>query len=217
MKSHHSFFYFSLIFLVACGEGDNFSAGVSLGGSGTGPLQTGTTPTRPSDDADPEIDMIEQYIIWSNGQIATQCGDVKITMQLLHNQTKQPLNHGEASGVLLPTQTEPNNVSIQVITENLTERPVFEYFTECKSNIKLEDQFGNEYKNTQEFICPNDSLVRKYDPLQTRTYQYNFSVPFAEGQRKIIYKPDFSTEIQIPKEQRLNCNELIYEINIEKY
>ena len=67
------------------------------------------------------------------------------------------------------------------------------------------------------FKWANDSQVRKYDPLQTRTYQYNFSVPFAEGQRKIIYRPDFSTEIQIPKEQRLNCNELIYEINIEKY
>lgn len=138
-------------------------------------------------------------------------------MQFLHSQTKQPLEIGQGSFVPQPSEAEPTNVSIQITTENLSQRPIFEYFTECKSNLRLQDQSGNEYKDIQEFICPNDSMVRQYGSLEKKNYHYNFSVPLALGQRKIIYKPNFSSEIQLPKEQRLNCEELIYEINIEPY
>ena len=138
-------------------------------------------------------------------------------MQFLHSQTKQPLEIGQGSFVPQPSEAEPTNVSIQITTENLSQRPIFEYFTECKSNLRLQDQSGNEYKDIQEFVCPNDSMARQYGSLEKKTYQYNFLVTLALGQRKIIYKPDFSTEIQVPKEHRLNCDELIYEINIEPY
>ena len=205
MKPGYKFFYFSFIFLVACGENDNFSAGVSLGGSGTGPFQAGTTTPRPSDIPDPGGNIVDEYIIWSNGKLEDQCGDVKISMQFLHSQTKQPLEIGQGSFVPQPSEAEPTNVSIQITTENLSQRPIFEYFTECKSNLRLQDQSGNEYKDIQEFVCPNDSMARQYGSLEKKTYQYNFLVTLALGQRKIIYKPDFSTEIQVPKEHRLNC------------
>ena len=57
-------------------------------------------------------------------------------MQFLHSQTKQPLEIGQGSFVPQPSEAEPTNVSIQITTENLSQRPIFEYFTECKSNLR---------------------------------------------------------------------------------
>ncbi|MBJ9986998.1 hypothetical protein IAE19_16325 [Acinetobacter sp. S40] len=223
MPNYHKLIYLSFLFLAACGEDGNYSAGVSLGGTGTGPLGNGeggllitdAQLPKPSDDIDPEL--IHEYIIWSNGAIESQCGDVKVSIQLLHNQTKQPLEYGQGSVVSTPTDLQPTNVSVQITTENLIQHPVFEYLTECKPNLKLEDQFGNEYKSNQEYICANDSLVREYGPLQKNIYHYSFSVPLAESKRTILYQPDFSSKIQLTKEQRQSCTPLIYEINIERY
>lgn len=200
----------SSLLLSGCGEIDTFSTGVTIQGAGTG---TGTVPPLPTDQED-NIEK-ERYIVWSQGSIESSCGNVKLTMQLLHNQTAQVLDRGAAASVLATTAENPTNVFFAITVENLSQYPAYEHFSSCRPNMQLQDENGIELNPPQDFSCPNDMLINPLQGSERKTYIYKFAVPLKVLQRKVIYRPDFSFNEIVSEEQRIMCEPLIYPIQIE--
>lgn len=216
-----NFILLSPLIFFGCGENENFSVGVSIGGSGTGstiPVNTGGTgpiSPLPSEEDDPDNEI--NFLIWSNGKAEMLCGKALISIQFLHSQTEQPLEQGYGSFISKPTKENPTNVSLLITTENLGQEPLYEYFSDCRPNLKLLDSENNEQKSSQEFTCPNDNIIREYKPQETKVYKYKFTVPYDKSENTVSYFPDFSFGGLLPKEQRSSCEPLNYQIKVQEY
>ena len=214
------FLYFNCLILCACGETENFSVGVSMGGSGTGstlPISTGgigTTTPRPSDDFYTENEV--NYLAWSIGKIETICGNAKINMQLIDNQSKQILDPGHGTFLSVINDTNITNASILVTVENSGQEQLYEYYDNCQPNIKLFNDEDNELQSSQQFICENDYFTNEYKSQEIKTYEYKFTLPKNEGKYTLSFVPNFSTSKPYSLENIMICPTLNYEVNVSQ-
>lgn len=207
----------SVLLFSGCGETEVFTTGASIGGSGI-PVsggETGTILPIPSEDDDTDYE--DRYIVWSNGKVDTICSDVRVSMQLLHTQTEQPLEEGQGTFISKATDSEPTNVSVGVTIENLSQYPLYEHFSECHSNLKLQNESGLDLKSNQSVSCQGSTATLKFNPLEIKQYQYKISLPLENLQRKIIFTPNFSFMEILPESERLTCDPLSYGIKLELY
>ncbi|MGQ1193844.1 hypothetical protein ACT4YP_14125 [Acinetobacter baumannii] len=207
--------------LVGCEGEANYISGVSIGGTGSNsstPLSTsniGTTSPLPSQDVD-TTDYGDQYVIWSKGRNSITCNNIKIDIELLHNQTEQPLERGQGTFITKSEQT-PSNVFIQITTANLNSFPIYEKPKNCQADIKLLDNEGMILQDIQASSCIKNSLSIKYLPYEEKKYKYQFAIPLTPLQQMISYAPDFSFEKNKLEEQKISCPSLTYDFEIEKY
>ncbi|MFL9481024.1 hypothetical protein ACKEN4_17520 [Acinetobacter baumannii] len=213
--------FLSTFLLVGC-EGDaNYISGVSIGGTGSSSStssstsNTGTTTPLPSEDND-TTDYGDRYVVWSKGSNSITCNNIRIDIELLHNQTEQPLERGQGTFIATSEHT-PSNVFIQITTANLNPFPIYENHKNCQADIKLLDNEGMLLQNVQAPSCTKNSLLIKYLPYEEKKYKYQFAIPLTPLQQMISYTSDFSFEKNKLEAQKISCPFLTYDLEIEKY
>jgi hypothetical protein len=222
MKYQINLVFVSSLFLLGCEGEANYTSGVSIGGTGSSSStpfstsNTGTTIPLPSEDID-TTDYGDLYVFWSKGKNSITCNNIKIDIQLLHNETEQPLEKGQGTFISAISKQNPSNVFIQLTTANLNPFPIYEHYKNCQADIKLLDNTGVILQKTQDVPCLKNTLRIKYQPYEEKKYKYKFAIPLATLQQMISYTPDFSFDKTAAEEQKISCPSLTYDIEIEKY
>lgn len=211
MKVSRKLILLFVLSISGCGE-ENFTSGVSLGGSGTGssvPDTGGTLPILPPlpiEVDDPKEE--ENYIIWSNDKKELNCGSAQLSIQLLHTQTRVPLELHQGTFISPTDEEHPTNVFLEIKLHNSGTKSVYEYFIHDQSNIELQNQDGITIPDHQ-YSSPTENIeIIEIKPLQTKTYIYELAAQLQENQWQVIYKPILSFG---------ECEPLSYDIKIEKY
>ncbi|MEB7640832.1 hypothetical protein [Acinetobacter pittii] len=214
--------FLSSFLLVGCEGEANYTSGVSIGGTGSSSSTSfstsniGTTTPLPSQDVD-TTDYGDQYVIWSKGRNSITCNNIRIDIELLHNQTEQPLEKGQGTFITTTSEQTPSNVFIQITTANLNPFPIYENHKNCQPDIKLLDNEGIILQNIQASFCKENPLTIKYLPHEEKKYKYQLAIALTPLQQMISYASDFSFEKNELEKQKISCPSLTYDVEIEKY
>ena len=213
MNTKQVFSLFSILLLSACH--DDFLAGVSLGGTGTGedrrlspfppqiepdPSEQPEPPTPqqpPTSEPVPTIiypDIIEQY-----------CQGIQRTLSFIDPYSHEPklVNSYQA---LNPEFGMPNNIALNLKVCNTTSHQVYEYIPECKSPLQLLDEYGDPIPLTHSYSCPEGEALQLYQANQCKTYILYGSIRTLIQNWQLSYSTQYSFDTFKNIDQRTQCD-----------
>ena len=205
-------FISSLALLYGCGE-NNFSAGVSLGGSGTGlgggqnpnpPLASNPPkegyPSIPPDilPSPPILSPIENDIsnplvtLYLSGKIIDYCGIVERTLQLEDPKTGELIEKELAIHLEHISQYDFQNFIVHINVKNLTYKNIYEYTDQCFSPISLINHDVNKAEKNG-VSCPDQQQISLIKPNETKSYRYQFKLDDV-GEWKVVYDAKYAID-----------------------
>ncbi|MGE8542099.1 MAG: hypothetical protein ACN6NX_12390 [Acinetobacter sp.] len=187
-------FFIGLYFLTGCGE-DFGSAGVSLGGSGTGvgfpepdPPLSGNDGTKP-----PLENPLKEYFYFFTPVLQMQnCNGIERKIQLENTQTGKLLDNNAKNVLPTLSLTQRQNISARVTIRNLTGSTVYEHTSKCSAYIQELDQYGialNQSNNNQNCEIEN---INVYQPAECKVYHYKFAI----AQKEALWSFGYSAAYQ---------------------
>lgn len=223
MKKNITHLILFTFFLYGCGEEINFSTGATKGGSGTGSFSVPTsgeillppapTPT-PSEGNEEEEE--ETFHIISNGKKEMICGNNIFSIQPIDIKTKDPIDINEKMILPVIDTSNPINFIFEIKIRNLNNISLFEHFKNCKPNIELQNQYKVYFSPNQQFLCPNSEISLEIKAQETKTLNFETSIPLQEQMWNIYYTPIFSLGHVESNYERNTCGTLNYELKVKK-
>lgn len=224
----------SALLLLGCGE-EFSTAGVSLGGTGTGypqppsPIDTPTTPN-PESKPQPEVPpapiappppppiapppVFAEFKLFNSSVIKQSCDGIERSIQLEDVQTGELLKENMYTVILPPANANLNNMAARITVCNTTSEMRFEHVESCASPIKLLD-FKGDIKQTQaNFTCPLGESLIAYQPSECKVSRYEFAVPEQTAQWYLSYETKYSN--QPTPSNTSSCLPMIYRFNVVK-
>ncbi|MBJ9984719.1 hypothetical protein IAE19_04590 [Acinetobacter sp. S40] len=176
--------------LSGCGEeSQNFSVGVSLGGTGTGTVSTPRPDIIPNPTEDDVL-----YALAYPDPVTQYCNGMERTIQFVrHYAPFTPMMQGDRMDLLSINHSLKVRYKLQVIVKNTTSSKMYEYIDSCNSAFQLTGT--QTEKNTKTNECLNDETVNEYQPNETRTYYYTFNLPNILQNWTASYHSQYSSQL----------------------
>lgn len=199
--------------LILSGCGDEFStAGVSLGGSGTGypqpqppidiptvpepspPSPVTPSPPPPVTPAPPPPPIISKFKFLNPGAIKQSCNGVERLIQFENIETGELLAETIHEAILPQPNINSNNMAARITVCNVMPEVRFEHINSCTSPIKLLDFKGSLVPAQTNFTCPLGESLIVYQPAECKVSRYEFSVPELTAQWSLSYETNYSNK-----------------------
>ncbi|GEM_PF-6256963 len=221
-----------ILLFSGCGEEGIYTAGASLGGSGTGSNPPGGNPNpappHGGDNEAPPIiiepppiiieppPIIEDrvYKVRYEGKGEDSCSGVKRTIYMLDIQSGQILD-SQAATILKGELLQDPNIVVQIVIQNQSNNIVYEKIQSCQLPFQLKSMDGKSLKANQQFSCGKNESVQIYKPYETKVYDFKFNIPKESNQWKLLYKANYSFYDIQSKAQHIQCVDL--ELPFEVY
>ncbi|QER39193.1 hypothetical protein F2A31_05540 [Acinetobacter suaedae] len=207
------------ILLTGCG-GDDFSAGVSLGGTGNGsgigvnnPQPPTTNPPiigEPDETPIPELEEVDTSILKEqvySGKKEQSCGGLHRSMYF------KGLVNGQYDEIVEELRTPISQYDrtvgaiLHVKVCNTTSSPVYEYIPSCRSPISLLNQNGTPILPHNWMSCINSEFIHVYQPNQCHTYDFRYTFANVIKQWKFRYQTEYAFNL-IGNDNRIQCEPL---------
>ncbi|MGK9156022.1 hypothetical protein [Acinetobacter radioresistens] len=213
-----------ILLFPGCGEEGIYTAGVSLGGSGTGSNPPGENPNpappHGGDNEAPPIIIeppptIEEppviddriYKVRYEGKSEDTCSGVRRTMYILDIESGQNLD-SQTAIVLRDKLLQDPNIAVQIVIQNQSNNIVYENIQSCQVPFQLKIMDGKILKASQQFSCGKNESVQIYQPFETKVYDFKFNIPKESNQWKLLYKANYYFHDAELKDQHIQCNDL---------
>ena len=202
----------SILLLSACHE--DYLAGVSLGGTGTGDdrsLPTFPPPIEP-DPADqpdnpvtPPTSEPVPTIVYPDA-VVQNCQGIQRTLSFIDPYTNElkPVNSHQS---LIPEFNMPNDIALSLEVCNTTSHQVYEYIPECQSPLQLIDEYNESVPTlTSPYLCQGEEALHLYNPNQCKTYILNSSIRTVIQNWRLRYSAQYSFDTFKNTDQRTQCD-----------
>ncbi|WP_026471242.1 hypothetical protein [Alkanindiges illinoisensis] len=234
-------FYFlvcSVLFLSGCGD-ENSTAGVSLGGSGTGypqpqpPIDIPTVPNpsppiEPSSPNEPPLEptppvapapappppppIVSKLKFVNPGVVKQRCEGIERSIQFESIETGELLEENVKKAVLPQPNTNSNNMAVRMSVCNVMPEARFEHVSSCTSPVKLLDFKGDVMPAQANFTCSSGESLVVYQPSECKVSRYEFAVPTHTAQWYLSYESSYSNKAT---QSNLNsCLPMIYRFSV---
>lgn len=206
------------LFVMACNE--DYSAGVSLGGTGTGRgdsiLTTAPKPEikpdpteTPEKPESPQSTSSELILAITYPDTVTQnCQGLQRTLSFINPSTHE-LKIVNSQQFLDSRHNIPNDIGLRLEVCNTTAHQVYEYIDQCQSPLQLIDEY-NEITPTIDppYVCQQEESIHLYNPHQCKTYIFKSNIRSIEQQWRLRYQTQYSFDMPKQKNQRTQCDAL---------
>lgn len=193
-------------------QSDTVSAGVSLGGTGL-PETGGTMPPLKSEE--PDNVPLNQFVLWSKGEIEYQCSGLKISTQLMHPTTRDKVDIGYGYPIVLEDSNYNNRVGIVINIQNESSTTLYSFSENCQPALKLKNMNDEEQELSSDSECTHGDSVLKLNPGEQVEYKYIFSLPNGDLERDLSYTHKYSFDNPKEKLERESC-EVNYPLFLER-
>lgn len=227
--------FFLCLFISGCNEttgNDYFTAGVSLGGSGTGGGAQKPGEGKPDQLIEDDV----AYEVVYTDPVTQTCGEIERTIQFIDIWNKSEVKRaGERQELFSLTSLDPSRLAVQVVIKNTSASPVYEYIDSCRPLVQLTGTQGYSNQRTASLqlsqkedkrqdddqpasLCLNEQTVQVYQPDETRQYQYIFSLPNINQQWVLGYESQYGVDAfyNASLYRRTQCEAIKINLEMEK-
>lgn len=201
----------SMIILTACGE--NFSAGVSLGGSGSGlgkPNENGG-PNIGGADEDSNKDH-HNYRLHVPKTTSDHCQGLEREFSFAYKDGDKPLVANEPVNI--------GDAKLIVTVYNNTAQSIFERTISCtplvvfhRTAIDAHDE--NAIALDESLTCPNHAAIQVWQPFEKRVYEMNFDFIHQAGFYTLNYNNSIASSWAAPVENWTKCEALSSQFQVD--
>ena len=195
------------------GCGENFSAGVSFGGTGTGPSLGGGT-VKPPDLGNPDDNKGPISLPYDHYELiypepifmSDNCEGTIRTFQFIDKTSGKVILSDSQQALFSMDAKTSTNVLLRLNIKNTTSHVVYEYFNACKAPIKIIDGDNTELEGNHRFSCnSNDTYMQFYQPNDEKNYDFDVDLPNKLTTWRFVYQPSYTFAPLPYKEGRMLC------------
>lgn len=201
----------SVIILTACGE--NFSAGVSLGGSGSGLGKPNENGGPNIGGADEDSNKTKQnYLMHVPKTTSDHCQGLDREFSFVYIDGNKPLLAGE--------QVKVDKAKLMVTVYNNTAQAIFERTISCTPLVvfhraTMDAQDESTLVLDESLTCPAHAAIQVWQPFEKRVYEMNLDFIHQKGFYTLNYNNSIASSWSTPLEKWTKCEALSSQFQID--
>lgn len=197
-----------LLLTALGGCGENFSTGVSLGGSGSGgdkPNQNGG-PNNGNAGEDDHILNSTQILIEIPKVKSDRCDGLERTIKFQNKKDEKEL--------MVENLSPAKETQIVVTLYNNTAQTIYERIPAClpitlRYRSAWEALDSVEIEQSSQLSCPNQQAIHVLQPFEQRTYHLNLEMVDRKGVFSVDYLPEIASVLSTDEKQWHHCDEAL--------
>lgn len=206
----------SVVWFTGCGE-ENFSAGVSIGGSGSGNnTSAGPGPISPLPSTGDEDEKQERFVVWAPLDNTSDCNPLEISYHVLNKTTNQIIPNGYGTDLSYIDSDDLHNLQLQVHIKNSSSSVIYQYNEDCQSGFTLLDEDLIPFNKNIEIFCNQNESIQTYKPYEQKIFNLKYNLISKEQIWTINYKTFFSIDNIVKRDDYQTCEGEAIPLMIEK-